>query len=97
MNDYRSKEALRILQEEGAEVIQAVSKVFRFGSEMHYPDETSPTNKEKLEEEVGDFLAMVDVLVELGYLNDSNLNKARMNKKEKLKKWSGIYAPEETA
>ena len=37
------------------------------------------------------------IIVELGYLNDSNLNKARINKKEKLKKWSGIYAPEETA
>jgi hypothetical protein len=48
-----------------------------------------------LEEEIGDLLAMVDVLVELGYVNDSNLNQARINKKEKLKKWSGIYLPDE--
>ena len=62
MNE-QTNEALLILQEECAEVIQSISKVFRFGMDTQWP-EGAPTNKWKLEEEVGDLLAMVDSLVE---------------------------------
>ena len=81
-------EALRILQEECAEVIQAVSKVFRFGINTEH---NGFTNKERLEEEIGDLMCMVDILVENCIISDTELNKARKNKKEKLKKWSRIY------
>ena len=42
-------------------------------------------------EEIGDLLAMVDILVENCIISDTELNKARKNKKQKLKKWSRIY------
>jgi NTP pyrophosphatase (non-canonical NTP hydrolase) len=95
MRQDQLDEVLRILQEECAEVTQAVSKVFRFGSNRCHPDMNSPTNKERLEEEIGDLLAMVDILVEQCYLSDSNVNEARKYKKEKLKKWTNIYDVQE--
>jgi NTP pyrophosphatase (non-canonical NTP hydrolase) len=81
------KEALMILQEECAEVTQAISKIFRFGMDTQYP-QGAPTNKEKLEEEVGDLLAMVDILIQSGALSDSHVNQCRSAKKSKLKLWS---------
>jgi len=86
MND-QVKEALLITQEECAEVTQAISKVFRFGMDTQWP-QGSPTNKEKLEEEVGDLLAMIDILIEHGTLSDSHVNQSRAAKRSKLKLWS---------
>jgi phosphoribosyl-ATP pyrophosphohydrolase len=49
------------LQEEASEVIQAVSKIRRFGPDNHHPDrETS--NKQELIGELEDFLALIAVL-----------------------------------
>lgn len=84
------REVLLITQEECAEVTQAISKVLRFGTEKRWPED-APTNREKLEEEIGDLLAMIDILIERAYLSDSFVNIARKNKKEKLKKWSSIF------
>jgi len=87
--DVKMNEALAILQEECAEVTQAVSKVFRFGFDTEF---NGRTNRQRLEEEVGDLLAMVDILVQNGVLSDTELNRAKVAKTEKLKKWSGIFA-----
>ena len=84
--DKQTKEIFCITQEECAEVTQAISKIFRFGFESMNPH-TNKTNKQSLEEEVGDLLAMVDILVEKCIISDNNLNIARNAKKEKLKKW----------
>jgi NTP pyrophosphatase (non-canonical NTP hydrolase) len=83
-------EVMLILQEECAEVTQAISKVFRFGFDEQFPA-NEPSNKEKLEEEIGDLLCMVDILIERCILSDANINQARIAKKDKLKKWSGIF------
>jgi NTP pyrophosphatase (non-canonical NTP hydrolase) len=91
MNEEQIGEVLLILQEECAEVTQAVSKVFRFGYDMRYPTESDPSNKEKLEEEIGDLQAMIDILIENSVLSDANINQARHNKKFKLMKWTNIY------
>jgi hypothetical protein len=88
MNE-QTREALLILQEECAEVTQAISKIFRFGMDTQWP-QGAPTNKWKLEEEVGDLLAMVDILIENGTLSDSYINQARKNKRTKLKEWSSF-------
>jgi len=85
------KEVLLITQEECAEVTQAISKVFRFGLNERWPEPINPTNKERLEEEVGDLLCMIDIMVENGIISDENLNKARNNKRQKLKTWSSIF------
>jgi len=83
-------EALGILQEECAEVIQDVSKCRRFGLENVYLNGQG-TQRENLAKEVGDVLAMVDILVDQGIFNQEELFQAKLNKKEKLKKWSKIY------
>jgi NTP pyrophosphatase (non-canonical NTP hydrolase) len=87
MNE-REREILLILQEESAEVIQAVSKVFRFGWDSEWDGQT---NREHLEEEVGDYLAMVQIMVDTGMLDTFAIDTAKQNKIEKLKKWSSIF------
>ena len=86
MIDNTTSEALVITQEECAEVIQAISKVFRFGEQ---------SNREHLEEEVGQTLALFDILIERCILSDSNVNAARIAKKEKLKQWSNLFSYEQ--
>lgn len=86
----KTQEALDILQEECAEVIVEVSKCRRFGLEsIHY--KTNIKHSKMLELEVGDVLALVDILIEQGVLDTNCLVKAKEAKKEKLKKWSKIY------
>ena len=87
--DNETKEILCITQEECAEVSQAISKIFRFGPDQIKYDQEK-TNREHLEEEIGDLLCMVDILVQKTILSDWNINEARINKLEKLKQWSNI-------
>ena len=79
-----------ITQEECAEVIQAISKISRFGIDNYKPGKPK-TNREHLEEELGDMLAMIDIMLEKGVVSLDNLNDAKAAKIEKLKKWSNIY------
>lgn len=88
MND-ETREILCITQEECAEVTQAISKIFRFGPDQVKYDQDK-TNREHLEEEIGDLLCMVDILVQKAILSDWNINEARINKLEKLRQWSSI-------
>jgi NTP pyrophosphatase (non-canonical NTP hydrolase) len=83
------KETMDILQEECAEVIQAVSKVSRFGLDNYKPGKPK-TNREHLEEELGDMLAMIDIMLANDIVNGTNLDLAKRAKIEKLKKWSNI-------
>jgi NTP pyrophosphatase (non-canonical NTP hydrolase) len=83
-------ETLGILQEECAEVIVEVSKIRRFGIDsVHY--KTHMTHKKMFESEVGDVLAMVDILIQQGILDIRSLEEAKSAKKQKLKQWSNIY------
>ena len=88
--DPKTEEAMDILQEECAEVIQAVSKISRFGIDNLKPGKPK-TNREHLEEELGDTLAMIDILTEFGIVSPANMEIAKRAKIEKLKKWSSIY------
>jgi NTP pyrophosphatase (non-canonical NTP hydrolase) len=88
--DSKTKEVMDILQEECAEVIQAVSKISRFGIDNVKPGKPK-TNREHLEEELGDMLAMIDILKEQGIVSSTALDNAKYAKIEKLKKWSNIY------
>ena len=56
------------LQEEAAEVIQAVSKIRRFGPHNHHP-QRSETNLQELTGELEDFQAIVWALEEIKYLD----------------------------
>jgi len=88
--DDKIKEVMDILQEECAEVIQAVSKISRFGIDNFKPGKPK-TNREHLEEELGDMLAMIDILKEMNVVSSACLEAAKYAKIEKLKKWSNIY------
>ena len=56
------------LQEEAAEIIQAVSKIRRFGENSHHPDRTT-TNKQDFVNELEDFLAILAALEYTKYLD----------------------------
>jgi len=84
-----TKEIFYITQEECAEVTQALSKVLRFGLDSKNPV-TSKTNKESLEEELGDLLGMIDLIIQRCLVSDNNVNYSRQQKKTKLQKWSNI-------
>ena len=86
----KENEIMDILQEECAEVIQAVSKVRRFGINNYKPGKPK-TNREHLEEELGDLLAMVDIMLEQDIVSWGNLEVAKKAKIEKLRKWSNIF------
>ena len=88
--DKTTKEVMDILQEECAEVIQAVSKIRRFGIDNHKPGKPK-TNREHLEEELGDLYAMIDILQELDIVSWTNIERAAEAKREKLKTWSTIF------
>lgn len=83
-------EVMNILSEECAEVIQAVSKINRFGIDNKKPGKPK-TNREHLEEELGDLMAMIDILQEMDVVSYTNIEAAAAAKHEKLKKWSTIY------
>ena len=86
VNDHQ-EEGLNILQEECAEVIQAASKIKRFGL-IGKPINTTLTNRESLEMELGDVLALVDLLVASGLgITEEGIEKARVNKMMRLSKY----------
>ena len=86
----KEKEAMDILQEECGEVIVAVSKISRFGLDNLKPGK-SKTNREHLEEELGDLYAMIEILQEMDVVSWTNIEKASVAKREKLKQWSNIF------
>lgn len=88
----KTEEALGILQEECAEVIVEVSKIRRFGlNTAHYKSDMKHTHRTMLEMEIGDVLALIDILLEQDVISSQNLEIAKERKKEKLKQWSKLY------
>jgi NTP pyrophosphatase (non-canonical NTP hydrolase) len=83
-----NREILLITQEECAEVTQAISKVFRFGMEDTHNGET---NREHLEEEIGDLMCMIDLLIDNGIVSESAVMAAKNEKLNKLMTWSNIF------
>ena len=87
--NHQEQEVMDILQEECAEVIQAVSKISRFGLDNFKPGKPK-TNRQHLEEELGDMLAMIDILQRMDIVSWTNIEAAQVAKIEKLKLWSNI-------
>ncbi len=82
-------EILLITQEECAEVTQAISKVFRFGFSSKHPV-SGKSNLASLEEEVGDLLCMIDLLLAECVIDGQRVMEAKVRKSEKLNTWSNI-------
>ena len=89
--DNQTREAFLILQEECSEVIQATSKCFRFGIDGEYNDES---NRNRLEQELGDVLAMIQILEDHGVVSRTALDAAKQRKFKKLRQWSTLVLPE---
>lgn len=88
MND-KQRQILVITQEESAEVIQEISKIFRFGLYEKHKD--GMLHQEKLEIEIGDLLCMVNLLTVHGLVRPDKVTEAIKNKEIKLTQWSNIY------
>ena len=82
-------------QEECAEVIQAISKVFRFGLNQTHP-ETGISNKENLQTEIGQLSFMLTMLVSQWDLDTDAIEESYHNKMETYQAWYK-YFPKEGA
>ena len=76
-----------ITQEECAEVTQAISKIFRFGLLSQH---NGRSNRERLAEEVGDLMCMIDLLIDTDMINEAEVMAAKNEKLFKLQQWSNI-------
>lgn len=85
-------QVLDILQEECAELIAVISKIRRFGINNHNPFiEPIKTNRTHLIEELGDVLALIEIISRKYEISKDELTIAQERKIEKLKKWSNIF------
>jgi NTP pyrophosphatase (non-canonical NTP hydrolase) len=83
------QEILVIAQEECAEVIQEISKCFRFGIDrMH---KTGLLHRQVLTEEVGDLLCMLQLMQDYNIVNPEEVEVARVAKLKKLQEFSNIF------
>lgn len=83
---HRAKvELLVITMEECGELIQACSKMLRFGSK---------NNKNSMQQEIADVLCMIDLLKKYGFVTEEQIEKGIKNKQEKLMKYSTLYSEE---
>ena len=85
----RQREIMIITQEEAAEVIQEISKIFRFGIDDQHRD--GATHREKLTAEVGDLLAMIDLMIDNRLIDPAQIELAKQAKTRKLRRYSKIY------
>ena len=74
-------ELLVITMEECGEMIEACAKAIRCEDYI---------NNDRLIEEVGDVLCMIDIMKEKGLLNERDLNNRIQLKKLKLAQWSNL-------
>lgn len=76
-------EALTILMEECGEVIQEASKIIRF-------NQGELINIVRLSKEIGDLMVMIEILHNLGLADESIIENAMKEKREKLKFYSNL-------
>lgn len=84
----QQKEVLLILSEECSEVIQAISKIFRFGIDTDWNGEV---NREHLALELGDLQCMIDLCSIVGIVDGADIDKASEAKYKKLQIWSTLF------
>jgi NTP pyrophosphatase (non-canonical NTP hydrolase) len=86
MTPYQN-ELLLIAMEECAEVVQAISKVKRFGADTKYYYDPEFTNLDIVVNELGDTLAMIRLLIDSGLIHEDDLEIAKRKKLDKVKLW----------
>ena len=84
--DEKDLELLSLLQEECAEIIQAVSKIRRFGLNSFNPyDPKKIDNQSLFEHEVGDAHLIADILEERGVIRPHSIRNRKIWKRGKFK------------
>ena len=86
----QQQEILDILQEECAEVVQAVSKCRRFGIDT-VNLKLNISNRDLLCQEIGDVMAMITLCYDFGIVDYDQVLAATDAKIEKLRTWSNIF------
>jgi NTP pyrophosphatase (non-canonical NTP hydrolase) len=89
-NGLRPDEAERLafLLEELGEAQHAIGKVLRHGYASTNPNEINfPSNRERLEDELGDILAAIRLLVDAGDLRERWIDGARDLKLKSVARW----------
>lgn len=82
-------ERLAILLEESAEVIQVAGKILRFGYESKNPLVfQEKTNRELLENELGDLRGIQNLMVRAGDIDQSRIDVFALLKEAKIPQWS---------
>lgn len=84
------QEALTILAEECSELAIACSKTMRFGLHSDADGKLPETNLETLVKEMGDVLALCDVVCKKFGITTLSVESAKQKKKDKLKIYSHL-------
>lgn len=85
-------DVLDLIQEESAEIIQIISKVRRFGWDSFHPsDAERVTTRARLESELGDILALIEIAIERNIVDSQRVRDAIDSKKERLKIFSNLF------
>lgn len=81
-------ERLAFLSEEMGEAQQAIGKILRHGYESYNPVvDTGMTNRRELEREIGDVYAAIQVLGEVGDVNEHAVGRRMIEKKRSVMRW----------
>ena len=87
-NDMTEAEAetLACLSEEAGEIVQIVAKALRHGLGSCHPD-GGETNRENINKEVGDLLAIVSIAVGWGMLDADSIESYRRGKLDRIERY----------
>lgn len=84
-------ERLALLLEEMGEAQQAIGKILRHGYESRNPEgrfgHVGPSNRQALENELGDVLHAIDRLCESSDVNKNNIDRATARKAVSVGQW----------
>lgn len=80
------REILIILIEECGEVIQAATKLLRFGAQDGYPGSMS-TNSQSLGMEIGELLHMVEMAETAGLIHEDSYKLGKRRKRDKVARY----------
>lgn len=92
MIDPKVAEALDLVQEECAEIIQIISKIRRFGLDSYNPYDTErKSNQHLLNDELGDLCLLIRILEEEQIACPLHIEDRIDWKTEKLKKYTKLF------
>ena len=82
----KQEHLLVILGEESVEISKEASKALRFGLDDHYPGEESISNRQRISDEINDFIGVMELCIAEGLIEIPNRTKIE-DKKLKVAKY----------